>query len=183
MSDQTPHGLNPILGKVWTHHDGVLPDGAVCRIADAQALIATLTARCEALTAERNNAQETLRIRLREFTDGHCCHQCGAQLETTPENDIRCPECDDKEKVFTDLRSRCQHLEQAVRKVRAHTGYLPSASYLLLAGLLASIERIADAALASLLPTQEEPTQTDENRVSFAAGYSQALDDAVKGKS
>ncbi len=30
-------------------------------------------------------------------------------------------------------------------------------------------------------PISEETTQTDENRVSFAAGYSQALDDQAKG--
>ncbi len=37
------------------------------------------------------------------------------------------------------------------------------------------------AALASLLPSQDETPRMDENRVSFAAGYSTALDDVLKG--
>jgi hypothetical protein len=37
---------------------------------------------------------------------------------------------------------------QALRKVRAHTSYTPAATIELLRGLLASVERIADAALS-----------------------------------
>lgn len=48
----------------------------------------------------------------------------------------------------------------ALLKIRAHTSYLPGAPYELLAGLLASIERIADAALAvGETPAPQEPTE------------------------
>ncbi len=46
------------------------------------------------------------------------------------------------------LRARVARLEGALRGVIAHTGYLPWADRELLAGLLASVDRIARAALA-----------------------------------
>ncbi len=145
-----------------------------------------LRARCEALTAERDRLAVAICpsgsvvdvVGLEALAQAHRIDSEGVDeyLDTGDETNLSGAYHAGAQAI----RSRCQHLEQAIRKVRAHTGYLPSADYLLLAGLLASIERIADAALASLLSTQGEP-QTDENRVSFAAGYSQALDDQAKG--
>ncbi len=77
---------------------------------------------------------------------------------------------------LADQKARCQHLEQAVKR-------LIDACYGVDDGTrLEAALNIAKDALASLLPTQEEPTQTDENRVSFAAGYSTALDDVLNEK-
>ncbi len=142
-----------------------------------------LRVRCEALTAERDRLAVAICpsgsvvdvVGLEALAQAHRIDSEGVDeyLDTGDETNLSGAYHAGAQAI----RSRCQHLEQAIRKVRAHTGYLPSADYLLLAGLLASIERIADAALASLLPTQEEPTQTDENRVSFAAGYSTLVDD------
>jgi hypothetical protein len=47
-----------------------------------------------------------------------------------------------------------ERLREALVKVRMHTAYMPAAPYDLLTGLLASIERIADAALASPAPVE-----------------------------
>jgi hypothetical protein len=58
-----------------------------------------------ALREELEASQETLRIRLREFTDAHCCHQCGSPLSITPENDARCAECDADEVKFEELKA------------------------------------------------------------------------------
>lgn len=45
--------------------------------------------------------------------------------------------------------------QAALRKVRGHTSYMPGAPYTLLAELLQSIERIVEAALTPIAPTQE----------------------------
>ncbi len=123
MSDQTPHGLNPILGKVWTHHDGVLPDGAVCRIADAQAFIATLTARCEALE--------------------------NALADEQTERDMHSDAAASAIKENVALRARCE-------------------------ALTAERDRL-------LAEKQADKDSFDNALAQFSAGYTQALDDAVKG--
>lgn len=59
---------------------------------------------------------------------------------------------------------RCDALETALRKVRAHTSYVhPADGDLvgLLKGLLASIERIADAALLSAEPPAPVPERSE----------------------
>jgi hypothetical protein len=90
------------------------------------------------------------------------------------------------------VRSRCQHLEQAVKDL----GDAGEMLCVVLANVSGGMWRLQTqdwqnaaakwrdhyyATIASLLPPQEE-TQTDENRVSFAAGYSTALDDVLKDR-
>lgn len=53
-----------------------------------------------------------------------------------------------------------ERLRAALVKVRMHTAYLPTAPSVLLAGLLASIERITDAALAPPAPPVGEAAAT-----------------------
>lgn len=48
----------------------------------------------QALKAKLEDAETTLRIRLLEFTTKDVCHQCYGELTVTPENDVRCLECD-----------------------------------------------------------------------------------------
>jgi hypothetical protein len=79
------------------------------------------------------------------------------------------------------LRSRCQHLEQAVKDYMGVVGPWNTWDPVEVSTGWVEGLKTAEAAIASLLHGQEEPTQTDENRVSFAAGYSQALDDQAKG--
>lgn len=59
--------------------------------------------------------------------------------------------------MVTRLIQERDRLRYALVKVRAHTGCLPGADRDLLVGLLASIERIADAALLPHWPTTPEP--------------------------
>ena len=49
--------------------------------------------------------------------------------------------------LLDEARAERDRLRAALVKVRAHTSHLPGADVALLAGLLASIERIVDAAL------------------------------------
>lgn len=58
--------------------------------------------------------------------------------------------CNELRAQLATERQRRAQVEQALRKVRAHTSYLPDADRQFLADLLASIERIADAALKAL---------------------------------
>jgi hypothetical protein len=44
--------------------------------------------------------------------------------------------------------AECDAMRKAMVKVRAHTSYIPGAEYDFIVGLLASVERIANAALA-----------------------------------
>ncbi len=112
-------------------------DHTICRA------LAAAESRCEALTAERDIAQESERVALDNL-----------RLEV---------------REAATVRSRCQHLEQAVKAALA----ISTDDY------IEELQQIR-AALASLLPAQEEPTQTDENRLSFAAGYSQSIDDVAQ---
>ncbi len=113
-------------------------DHTICRA------LAAAEARCEALTAERDIAQESERVALDNL-----------RLEV---------------REAATVRSRCQHLEQAIRVV------LPNVE---------SYDDACDAAVQALWAILESSDkaipQPDENRVSFAAGYSQALDDQAKG--
>jgi len=60
-------------------------------------------------------------------------------------------------KDYDVVRTEVESLTKALRGVRAHTGYLPGAPYTLLAGLLASVERITDAALSTPPQTEAQP--------------------------
>jgi hypothetical protein len=72
-----------------------------------------------ALLRERaENAETTLRIRLREFADGHCCHQCGNSLSVTPENDIRCAECDASAVERDALRGQLSTAQQEIAELK-----------------------------------------------------------------
>jgi hypothetical protein len=127
--------------------------------------------RCASLEQERDQTK---------LDHVHAC-QTIAQMHAVAVGEVTGPKRGVVEDV-ADLRARCQHLEQAVRDIVA-------ADFLQVAGVRQPIWvrwnealRIANAALASLLPSQDETPRTDENRVSFAAGYTAALDDALKGK-
>ncbi len=124
----------------------------VTKSLDAQLI--NMAVRCEALTAERDSWR-----RVAERLEG--------------------------EKV--ESQTRCQHLEQAVRYVESYLEeQIHDAPAMTLDmydhGAKMLLKRLREkATLASLLTPQDETPRTDENRVSFAAGYSQALDDQAKG--
>jgi hypothetical protein len=83
-----------------------------------------------------------------------CCHK----VVSTPVPDdiiVRgvavCPECIEQGKVVfpePEAIEEVARLREALVKVVAHTGYIPGAERGLLVGLLASIDRIARAALS-----------------------------------
>jgi DNA repair exonuclease SbcCD ATPase subunit len=119
--------------------------------------------RCEALTAERDQLQQE--------------RDMGCEAAAKWREDLASAIVE-----MNDLRSRYQRLEQAIRDVFvAGINVAKSLGDNLVHLEGDQVERQFQRTLASLLPTQEEPTQTDENRVSFAAGYSQGLDDQAKG--
>ncbi len=138
--------------------------------------------RCEALTAER----DTEKAERKKWIDwARFVYMSHNDPEMT-DLELRQRVCAEQDatilKVAQAAQSRCQHLEQAVRALvedlearwdmddpRTNPGIRENV-------------KLGRAALASLLPSQEEPVQTDENRVLFAAGYTAALDDALKGK-
>ncbi len=126
------------------------------------AYLAALSARCTALEQERDK-QKTCDV----------CHKDLSAVPTVLINGTAfCMYCAG---VTTEPCSRCQHLEQAVKDAIEnlegngwqHLG--PRAQH------------VANA-LASLLPSQDGTPRMDENRVSFAAGYSTALDDVLKDR-
>ncbi len=202
MSDQTPklRTARESVGDLGT--DGPLDRAPKCETAPmkgitnrswrnlqraekAEAEVATLTARCEALEQDKAYLESE-----RDMVRQQCDHIIGvnmlAQTELqqlrvrcealTAERDKAVQEYDELaerdshavDAVCKQLMARCQHLEQAVEAIVDNFWDTPS-------------PQTYDA-LASLLPTQEETPRTDENRVSFAAGYSEALDDVLKGK-
>lgn len=61
------------------------------------------------------------------------------------------------------MSERAQALEAAMRKIRAHTSYNPAAGRAFLAELLASVERIADAALLAVQPPPPVGSPTTED--------------------
>lgn len=69
-SPTTAH-VAPIVGKVWTHHDGVLPDGSVCRTADVDALIAGRTAQLQAALFDEQASHEATKCRLVAAEQSH----------------------------------------------------------------------------------------------------------------
>ncbi len=165
--------------------------------------VEALSVRCEALTAERDRQAAEIEAWKLDYAiavasrDAEIARLGGKPGEVgggTGEGDA--PDRPDRQTYMQAdsttvdaLRSRCQHLEQAAKDLsiqwRGVKINLDARNYYYDGqdvdyGRALQAEECA-AALASLLPTQEEPTQTDENRVSFAAGYSQALDDQAKG--
>jgi hypothetical protein len=66
-------------------------------------------------------------------------------------------------------RAEAERLRFALVKARAHTSYLPGAPYTLLAGLLQSVERIVDAALAEGERPASEPSTWTASRPSSAS--------------
>jgi len=160
--------------------------GDVCAAVDREM---TLRGRCEALTEENTKLQQEkagLLSTLKGAGD--------ATIEAWKERDdlrARCEaltaERDKGNKHEADAwlqveewRIRCQHLEQAILDARPFVqewfDAAPRDQHIF------EVLKRMDAALASLLPPQEETPGTDENRVSFAAGYSTALDDVLKDR-
>ncbi len=152
-----------------------------------------LKVRCEALTAERDRQAAEIEAWKLDYAiavasrDAEIARLGGKPGEVgggTGEGDA--PDRPDRQTYMQAdsttvdaLRSRCQHLEQAVKETIGRWNEL--------AGQMSAFSpqrttlKNCSYALASLLPAQEETPRTDENRVSFAAGYSQALDDQAKG--
>ncbi len=136
-----------------------------------------LLARCEALTAERDRLAVAICpsgsvvdvVGLEALAQAHRIDSEGVDeyLDTGDETNLSGAYHAGAQAI----RSRCQHLEQAIRVV------LPNVE---------SYDDACDAAVQALWAILESSDKaippTDENRVSFAAGYSAALDDALKGK-
>ncbi len=146
--------------------------------------IAALSARCTALEQERDQAKAWADI----VTHGKspCGHWSAYCFTESGGKHIACILCERNE-----FYARYQHLEQAVK------GFLdvwPEAEKAINGAIVvASIHSCPyngptltpqldglKAALASLLPSQDETS--DAERATFSAGYSQAIDDALKGK-
>ncbi len=169
MREQTPpipdivaafdaDALTPEIIAAWAHHPHV------CIGTLELACLDILSARCTALEQERDKwASQT--VRLACFTTW-----LGVPMDANLEDAVTQSIVRARASASKQAESRCQHLEQAVRAF-LDAWNAPNAG----------VERQVDA-LASLLPSQDETPRTDENRVSFAAGYTAALDDALKGK-
>ncbi len=152
-------------------------------------------ARCEALTADLDRMKLSRDLALEEAAAVRV--QCEA-LAAERDRLLKAMHGDSRmlahfaDNELAKAESRCQHLEQAVKDYREklvkyqagtvsrNAGPVGLAEIRGIQGTLAVVIGDLDKALASLLPAQEEPTQTDENRVSFAHGYSQAIDDVAQ---
>jgi chromosome segregation ATPase len=77
-----------------------------------------------------------------------------------------------RDREITELRERCEALEQGL-EAKLHKA---------VARCDKAWEARCEALTAERDTFPQKLSETDENRVSFAAGYTAALDDALKGK-
>lgn len=92
-----------------------------------------------------------------------------------------------KAEVITGLESRCQHLEQAIRRLMKESAAIDALAGEDIRELVGfdsmSVWRSRIEEAASLLSPQNtipQDDQDDQARAHFSAGYSQAIDDALK---
>ncbi len=131
----------------------------------------TLTARCEALEKLRDRLLVDVRTETALWlaSEERCEALTAERDKTLAATGHQLADLATLVQTYDLIQSRCQHLEQAVKAALA----ISTDDY------IEELQQIR-AALASLLPAQEEGPQTDENRLSFAAGYSQAIDDVAQ---